>query len=65
MFCENEHDRKTLQKIISNFEKKTLSICNNNNNNKNNNNNSNNNNNNPDKNQTMTFLWIPKIEPKI
>ena len=52
-FCENGHDRKTLQKIINNFVKKTSSINNNNNNNKY-----------SDKNQTDTFPWIPKIEPK-
>ena len=51
MFCENEHDRKTLQKIINNFEKKTRSI--------------NNNNNNTDKKQTIIFPWIPKIGLKI
>ena len=42
IFCENGHDRKALQKIINNFEKKTRST--NSNNNNNNNNNSNNNN---------------------
>ena len=52
IFCENGHDRKTLQKIINNFEKKTHSI------NKNNNSNTN-------KKQTITFPWIPKIGPKI
>ena len=31
MFCKNGYDQKTVQKIISNFEKKTLSINNNNN----------------------------------
>ena len=51
-FCENRHDRKTLQKIINNFEKKTHSTNNNNNNNTN-------------KKQTITFRWIPKIGPKI
>ena len=50
IFCENGHDRKTLQKIINNFEKKTCSI---------------NNNNNTDKKQTIIFPWIPKIGPKI
>ena len=51
MFCENGHDRKTLQKIINNFEKKT---CVNNNNNIN-----------TDKKQTITSPWIPKIGLKI
>ena len=32
IFCENGHDRKTLQKIVNNFEKKTRSINNDNNN---------------------------------
>ena len=58
---------------MNNFEKKTRSINNINNNNNNNNNdnvNNNNNNNNKkknnnDKKQTITFPWIPKIEPKI
>ena len=31
MFCENEYDQKTLQKIINNFEKKTRSLNNTNN----------------------------------
>ena len=52
IFCENGHDKKTLQKIISNFEKKTHNINSNNNNNTN-------------KKQTITFPWIPKIGPKI
>ena len=47
----NGHDRKTLQKIINNFEKKTRSISNNNNN--------------PDKKRTIIFPWIPKFGPKI
>ena len=51
MFCENGHDRKTPQKIINNFEKKTCSI--------------NSSNNNTDKKQTITFSWILKIGPKI
>ena len=51
MLCENEYHRKTLQKIINNFEKKTRSIDKSNDN--------------TDKKQTFTFLWIPKIEPKI
>ena len=41
-FCENGYDRKILQKIINNFEKKTFRI------------NINNNNNNTDKSQTIT-----------
>ena len=45
IFCENGHDRKTLQKIINNFEKKTHGTNNNNNNNTN-------------KKQTITFPWI-------
>ena len=32
IFCENGHDRKTLQKIINSFKKKTCSTNNNNNN---------------------------------
>ena len=56
MFCENGHDRETLQKAMNNFEKNTGSISNNNSNNNNNNNN--------DKKQTITFPWIPKIGPK-
>ena len=48
------HDRKTLKKIINDFEKKTRST-NKNNNNKNNSN----------KKQTIVFPWIPKIVPKI
>ena len=51
MFGENRHDRKTLQNIINNFEKKTRSL--------------NNSNNNTDKKGTITFLWTPKIGPKI
>ena len=50
IFCENEHDRKTLQKIINSFEKKTRGTNNNNNNNKK---------------QTVTIPWAPKIGPKI
>ena len=46
IFCENGHDRKTLQKIINSFENKTRGTNNNNNNNDNNNNNNNNNNDN-------------------
>ena len=46
IFCENGHDRKTLQKIINSFEKKIRGTSNNNNNNDNNNNNNNNNDNN-------------------
>ena len=52
IFCENGRDRKTLQKIVNNFEKKTRSI-------------NNANNNNTAKKQTITFPWIPKIGPKI
>ena len=54
--CENGHDWKTLQKIISSFEKKTRST---------NNNINSNNNNNTNKKQTITFLWVPKVRPKI
>ena len=49
---ENGNDRKTLQKIINNFEKQTRST-------------NGNDNNNTDKKQTITFLWKPKIGPKI
>ena len=52
MFCENGYDRKTSQKIINNFEKKTRSI-------------SNNNNCSTDEKQTITLPWIPKVGPKI
>ena len=52
IFCENGHDRKTLQKMINIFEKKTHGTNNNNNNNTN-------------KKQTITFPRIPKIGPKI
>ena len=52
IFCENGHDRKTLQKIINNFGKKTRST-------------SNKNNNNTNKKQTISFPWIPKVGPKI
>ena len=52
IFCENGHDRKTLQKIINDFEKKGHST-------------NNNNNDNTSKKQTITFPWIPKIGPKI
>ena len=52
MFCKTGHDRKTLQKIINNFEKKTRS-CNSKKSNK------------THKNQTITFHWIPKIRLKI
>ena len=51
IFCENGHDRKTLQKIINSFEKKTCGTNNNNNSNTN-------------KKQTITFSWIPKMGPK-
>ena len=60
VFCENGHDRKTLKKIINNFEKKIYSTNNNNSDNKNTNIN-----NNVNKKQTVTFPWIPKIGPKI
>ena len=52
IFCQNGHGRKTLKKIINDFEKKTRSTNNNNNNNTN-------------KKKTITFPWIPKIGPKI
>ena len=39
IFCENGHDRKTLQKIINSFEKKIRGTSNNNNNNNDNNDN--------------------------
>ena len=52
IFCENGQDRKTLLKIINNFEKKTHST-------------NNNNSNNTDKKHTIAFPWIPKIGPKI
>ena len=45
IFCENGHDKKTLQKIINSFEKKIRDTSNNNNNDNNNNSNNNNNNN--------------------
>ena len=51
IFCENGHDRKTLQKIINSFEKKTRGT--------------NNNNNNTNKKQTVTISWVPKIGSKI
>ena len=50
IFCQNGHNRKTLQKIINSFEKKTHGTNNNNNNNKK---------------QTVTIPWEPKIGPKI
>ena len=52
IFYKNGHDRKTLQKIINNFEKKTCSTNSNNDNNTN-------------KKKTITFPWILKIGPKI
>ena len=52
IFRENGHDRKTLQTIITNFEKKTRSTNNDNNNNTN-------------KKERINFPWIPKIGPKI
>ena len=52
IFCENGHDRKTLQKIPNSFEKKSRGTNNNNNNNTN-------------KTQTIIFPLIPKIGPKI
>ena len=54
IFCENGHDRKTLQKMIHSFQKKTHD-SNNNNNNKNN----------ANKKQIITFAWIPKIRLKL
>ena len=53
IFCKNGHDRKTLKKIINDFEKKTRTTINTNNNN------------NTNKKQTITVPWIPKIGPKI
>ena len=53
VFCENGHDRKTLQKTMNSFEKKTRGT--NNNDNKNNTN----------KQQTVTFPWTAKIGSKI
>ena len=55
IICESRHNRKTLQEIINNFEKKTC-IANDNNNN---------NNSNTDKKHTIIFPWIPKIGPNI
>ena len=52
IFCENGHDRKTLQKIINSFERKTRSTNNNNSNDTN-------------KKQIIAFPWVPKIGPKI
>ena len=52
IFSEKGHDRKTLQKIINSFKKKTRGI-------------DNNNNNSITKKQTIIFPWIPKIGPKI
>ena len=53
IFCKNGgHDRKTLQKIVNSFEKKTRGAINNNNNNTN-------------KKQTIIIPWVPKIGPKI
>ena len=71
IFCKNGHDRKTLEKIINSFEKKTLGTNNNNdddddhNNNNNNKKKNNNNNNNTNKKQTVTILRLPKIGPNI
>ena len=53
IFCENGHDRKTLKKIINEFEKKTRTTINTTNNN------------NANKKQTITVPWTPKIGPKI
>ena len=53
IFCENGHDRKSLQNMINIFEKKTRGTNNNNNNISTN------------KNQTVTIPWVPKIGPKI
>ena len=52
IFCENGHDRKTLQKIINSFEKKTCGP------------NNNNNNSNTNKKQTIT-LQLPKRKKEI
>ena len=52
IFCENGHDRKTLQKIINNFEKKTHGT-------------SNNNNNNTNKKQQLPFLGYQKSDQKL
>ena len=49
IICENGHDRKTLQKIINSFEKKTRGTNTTTTNNNNNDNNNNNNNNNTNK----------------
>ena len=54
IFCENGHDRKTLKKITSNFEKNTRTT-----------NNTTNNNNTKKKIKTITFPRILKIGPKI
>ena len=53
IFCENGHDRKTLKKIVNDFEKKTRTTINANDNN------------NTNKKQTITVPWIPEIGPKI
>ena len=50
IFCENGHDRKTLQKIINSFEKKTRST------------NNNNNNSNTNKNKQLPFLGYQKSD---
>ena len=50
IFCENGHERKTLQKITNKSEKKTRST--------------NNNNNSTDKKQTITLPWMPKNRTK-
>ena len=49
----NKHDRKTLKKIINDFENKTRTTINTTNNS------------NTNKKQTITVPWIPKIGPKI
>ena len=59
IFCENGHDRKTLQNMINSFEKETRGT--NNNNNDSNNNNTNNSN----EKRKVTIPWVPKIGPKI
>ena len=51
IFCENGHDKKTLQKIINSFEKKARGT--------------NNNNNNTNKKQTVTISWVPKIKKEM
>ena len=59
IFCETGHCRKTLQKIINSFDKRT---CGANDNSNNNNNNSYYNNTN--KNQTVAIRWVLQIGSK-